>query len=84
VLAGLFRLRASLEAEMPVLRRQLNVQGRHAPRRTAFSSAGRLIFAGLYGLTPSVLKLFGSIRRECVDHIAVLGERRPSDTSVTC
>jgi transposase InsO family protein len=53
--AGLFRSRAALHAEILILRHQLNVLRRKSPRRLVFSNIDRLVFAGLYGLTPSVL-----------------------------
>ena len=54
-LVGLFRSRASLEAEILILRHQLNIQRRQSPKRLNFSTLDRLIFAGLYRLGPSVL-----------------------------
>ena len=54
-LIGLFRSRAALEAEILVLRHQLNVLRRNSRRRLAFSSIDRLVFAGLYRLAPGVL-----------------------------
>jgi len=53
--AGLFRSRAALQAEILVLRHQLNVLRHKSPKRLAFSNIDRLVFTGLYGLTPSVL-----------------------------
>ena len=50
--AGLFRSRAALEAEILVLRHQLNVLHRKSPGRLAFSSIDRLVFAGIYALAP--------------------------------
>jgi hypothetical protein len=55
-LVGLFRSRASLEAEILILRHQLNIQRRQSPKRLNFSTLDRLIFAGLYRLAPSVLR----------------------------
>src|SRR5215510_10685447 len=54
-LIGLFRSRAALEAEILVLRHQLNVLRRKSPKRLAFGNIDRLVFAGLYGLAPGVL-----------------------------
>jgi hypothetical protein len=54
-LIGLFRSRAALQAEILVLRHQLNVLRRKSPRRLAFSNVDRLVFAGLYRLAPGVL-----------------------------
>jgi hypothetical protein len=48
VVIGLFRSRASLEAEIVALRHQLNVLRRKSRKRLAFSNFDRLIFAGLY------------------------------------
>jgi hypothetical protein len=52
---GLFRSRASLEAEILALRQQLNVLRRKSPKRPTFSNVDRLIFAGLYQIAPHVL-----------------------------
>jgi hypothetical protein len=49
-LIGLFRSRASLEAEILVLRHQLNVLRRKSQKRPTFGVFDRLIFAGLYGI----------------------------------
>jgi hypothetical protein len=45
---GLFRSKASLEAENLVLRQQLNVLRRKSPKRLVFSNIDRLVFTGLY------------------------------------
>jgi hypothetical protein len=55
VVTGLFRLRASLEAEILTLRHQLNVLQRKAPKRLAFSNFDRFVFASLYRITSDVL-----------------------------
>jgi len=44
-----------LEAEILVLRHQLNVLWRKPPKRLAFGNVDRLVFAGLYRLAPGVL-----------------------------
>ena len=49
-LIGVFRSRAELEAEILVLRHQLNVLRRKSPKRLAFSNVDRLVFEGLYRL----------------------------------
>src|SRR5437588_259991 len=51
-LIGLFRSRAALEAEILVLRHQLNVLRRKSPKRLAFGNVDRLVFAGLYRAAP--------------------------------
>jgi hypothetical protein len=45
---GLFRSRASIDAEIVALRHQLNVLQRKAPKRLAFRTFDRLLFASLY------------------------------------
>src|SRR5258708_22279988 len=55
LMAALFRPRASLHAEILVLRHQLNVLQRKSPKRLVFNNIDRLVFAGLYGLAPNVL-----------------------------
>jgi hypothetical protein len=47
-LVGFFQSRASLVAEIVVLRHQINIQRRHLPARQTFGPIDRLIFAGLY------------------------------------
>src|SRR6202048_403127 len=56
VLVLLFRSRVSLEAEILILRHQLNIQRRHVPKRVACSAMYRLIFVGLYRLVPNAIK----------------------------
>src|SRR5215813_11879857 len=56
VLVSLFRSRVSLEAEILILRHQLNIQRRHVPKRVALSAVDRLIFVGLYRLVPNAIK----------------------------
>jgi hypothetical protein len=45
-------VRAALEAEILVLRHQLNVLRRNSPKRLAFGNIDRLVFAGLYRVAP--------------------------------
>jgi transposase InsO family protein len=66
VLALLFRSRASLEAEILILRHQLNVQQRHLPKRLTFRAMDRLIFVGLYRLVPTTLKALTLVKPEAV------------------
>ena len=54
LVTGLFRYRAALQAEILILRHQLNVLRRKSPKRFVFSNIDRLVFAGVYGLMPSV------------------------------
>ena len=65
-LIGFFRSRALLQADILVLRHQLNVLRRKSPKRLTFGSIDRLIFAGLYGLAPKVLSALAIVRPEAV------------------
>ena len=55
VLIGIFRPRAALQAEILVLRHQLNVLRRKSPKRLAFGNVDRLVFTALYRMAPGVL-----------------------------
>jgi transposase InsO family protein len=66
VLVLLFRSRASLEAELLILRHQLNIQRRHLPKKLTFNAMDRLIFVGLYRLVPSTLKVLTIVKPETV------------------
>jgi hypothetical protein len=65
-LSGLFRSRRALEAENLVLRQQINVLRRTAPRRPRFGSIDRLIFVGLYRSFPNVLDALAIVQPETV------------------
>src|ERR1700722_896094 len=65
-LIGLFRSRASLQAEILTLRHQLSVLRRKSPQRLGFTSIDRLVFAGLYRLAPGVLDALKIVRPETV------------------
>ena len=62
--ARLFRSRAELEAEILVLRHQLNVLRRKSPGRLAFSSIDRVVFAGMYALAPNILDALKIVNRK--------------------
>ena len=66
VLVLLFRSRVSLEAEILILRHQLNIQRRHLPKRLAFSAMDRLIFVGLYRLVPDTVKALTIVKPNTV------------------
>src|SRR4029077_8056036 len=53
-LIGFFRSRTSLEAEILLLRHQLNVLRRKSRKRPMFGNIDRLILAWLYSLAPNV------------------------------
>jgi transposase InsO family protein len=63
---GLFRSRVALEAEVLVLRHQLNVLRRKSLTRASFSNIDRLVFAGLYRLAPGVLDALKIVKPETV------------------
>jgi hypothetical protein len=66
VLVDLFRPRAKLEAEILVLRQQINVLRRTAPKRFLLSSVDRLILVGLYRLFPDVRGALAIVKPDTV------------------
>ena len=62
----LFRSRATLEAEILVLRQQINVLRRGAPRKLAFNPIDRLIFIGLYRLFPQTCRALAIVKPDTV------------------
>jgi hypothetical protein len=64
--AGLFRWRAALQAEILVLRHQLNVLHRSSPRRVALSNVDRLVFVGLHRVAATVLDALKIVQPETV------------------
>jgi hypothetical protein len=62
VVVSLLKSKGRLEAEVVLLRHQLNVLRRTAPRRLRLTSMDRLIFVWLYRLRPSLLNAVGIIR----------------------
>jgi hypothetical protein len=62
----LFRSRASLAAEILVLRHQINILRRHSAKRQTFGAMDRLIFAGLYRLAPTVLNALAVLKPDTV------------------
>src|SRR5262245_61052549 len=60
LLIGLFRSRATLEAENLVLRQQIVVLRRTAPKRLSLSGFDRLIFVALYQLFPDARSALAS------------------------
>ena len=63
---GLFRSRVALQAEILVLRHQLNVLRRKSPRRVALGNIDRAVLIGLYRLAPKVLEALKIIGPETV------------------
>src|SRR6185503_13354141 len=81
----LFRSRATLEAEILVLRQQINVLRRGVPRKLAFNPIDRLIFIGLYRLLPQTCRALAIVKPDTVIRWHRAGFRsplRPTDGAV--
>src|SRR6478672_3884279 len=65
-LTSVFRSRVRLEAEILVLRQQINVLRRYSPKRSVFRRFDRLVFVGLYRLAPGILEALAIVRPETV------------------
>src|SRR5258708_38690269 len=65
-LTSLFCSRVRLEAEILVLRQQINVLRRNSPKRFVFRTFDRLMFVGLYRLAPGILDALAIVRPETV------------------
>jgi putative transposase len=66
ILVSRFKTQARLEAEIVLLRHQLNVLRRRAPSKPRLTVADRLIFVWLYRLFPSVLSAISVIEADTV------------------
>ena len=66
VLASLFMSRAKLEAEILVLRQQINVLRRRASKRPHLNNTDRFLFVWLYRWFPSVLGAITIVRPETI------------------
>ena len=66
MLFGLFRSKASLEAEILALRHQLNVLHRRSPKRPVFSNFDRMVFVCLYRIAPRILEALTIVEPETV------------------
>jgi hypothetical protein len=73
VLVSPFKTRARLEAEIVVLRHQLNVLRRRIPFKPKLATADRLLFVWLYRLFPSVLNAVAIIQPETINPMASSG-----------
>ena len=74
-LASLFKSRAQLEAEILVLRQQINVFRRRMPKRAALTNIDRLLFVWLYRWFPSTIGAPAIVRPETVVRWHRLGFR---------
>jgi hypothetical protein len=66
MVADLFRSRTALEVEIWMLRQQINVLRRTAPKKHTFSAIDRLIFVCLYRLLPGVRDALAIVKPETV------------------
>src|SRR3977135_3623083 len=66
VLISPFKTRARLEAEIVLLRHQLNVLRRRVPSRPKLAVADRLLFVWLYRLFPSVLNAITIVQPDTI------------------
>ena len=66
VVASPFKTRARLEAEIVLLRHQLNVLRRRVPSKPKLTVADRLLFVWLYRLFPSTLKAIAIVQPETI------------------
>ena len=64
--ASLFKSRADLEAEVLILRQQINVLRRRMPKHPYLSNMDRFLFVWLYRLFPCVLGAVAIIRPETI------------------
>ena len=64
--ASLFKSRANLEAEVLILRQQINVLRRRMPKRPDLNNTDRFLFVWLYRLFPSVLGAVAIVRPETI------------------
>jgi hypothetical protein len=66
MVADLFRSLAALDAEIWMLRQQINVLRRTAPKKQTFSSIDRLMFVCLDQLLPGVRDALAIVKPETV------------------
>src|SRR5246500_207975 len=64
----LLRSRATLEAEILMLRQQINVLRRANPKRLRFASIDRLILGGIFRLFPKMYEALAIVRPDTVIH----------------
>jgi hypothetical protein len=66
VLVSPLKTRAQLEAEIVLLRHQLNVLRRQVPAKAKLVTADRLLFVWLYRLFPSMLNAIALVQPETI------------------
>jgi hypothetical protein len=65
-LTSVFHSRGRLEAEILVLRQQINVLRRNSPKRAVFRTFDRLVLVGMDRLAPSIVDALAIVRPETV------------------
>src|SRR5262249_13929415 len=65
-LTSLLHSRVRLEAEILILRQQINVLRRNSPKRFAFSNLDKLVFVGVYRFVPGIVDALAIVRPETV------------------
>ena len=70
-----FKSRAQLEAEILMLRHQINILRRKAPKRVRLGSLDRLILATIYRLVPATASALSIVRPATVIRLHRLGFR---------
>ena len=73
VIASLFKSRAELEAEILILRQQINVLRRRTSKRPHLNNSDRFLFVWLYHWFPSVLGAVAIVRPETIIRGTALG-----------
>src|SRR5215467_11870437 len=76
VVVSPFKTKARLEAEIIMLRHQLNVLHRRVPPKPRLAVTDRLLFVWLYRLFPSVLNAIAIVRAETIVRWHRAGFRR--------
>ncbi len=66
MVVDLIRSRAALEAEIWVLRQQINVLRRTTSKKHAFSTIDRMIFVGLYRLFPKISDALAIVKPDTI------------------
>ena len=66
MVADLFRSRTAFEVDIWILRQQINVLRRTAPKKQTFSAIDRLIFVCLHRLLPGVRVALAIVKPETV------------------
>ena len=66
LLASLFKSRAKLDAEVLILRQQINVLRRRAPQRPHLNNTDRFLFVWLYHWFPSAIGAIAIVRPETI------------------